>query len=66
MDGRRSLPHRRSAPILSIPSAVDPPRSGSGPATEVQAWLDVSLSLCTFHGHRMPTATAGLAAEEAV
>ncbi|WP_345337142.1 site-specific integrase [Planotetraspora kaengkrachanensis] len=47
-----------------IPSAIDPPRSGSGPATEVQARLDVSLRLGTFHGPWTPTVTAGLAAAE--
>jgi hypothetical protein len=51
---------------LSTPFAVDPPRSGSGPTTEVQARLDVSLRLCPFHDAWMPTVTAGLAAEEAV
>jgi hypothetical protein len=49
---------------LSTPFAVDPPRSGSGPTTEVQARLDVSLRLCPFHDAWMPTVTAGLAAEE--
>ncbi len=32
-------------PESSIPSAIDPPRSGSGSATEVQARLDVFLSI---------------------
>jgi Transmembrane secretion effector len=35
---------------LSTPFAIDPPRSGSGPATEVQAKLDVSPRMGTFHG----------------
>jgi hypothetical protein len=69
--GRRSqivakLLWRMPRPACPIPFVVDPPRSGSGPATEVQARLDVSLRLCTFHGDGMPTVTAGLAAEEAV
>jgi len=42
------------------PVCLDPPRSGSGPATEAQARLRVYVSWSPFLGHLMPTATDGL------
>jgi hypothetical protein len=49
-----ALANGKFAPRPSIPFAVDPPRSGSGPATEVQVRLDVSLRLCAFQGVLAP------------
>src|SRR4051794_30707943 len=49
-----------------LPVRLDPPRSGSGLATEGQARLRVSVHRSSFLDHETPTVTDGLEPEEPV
>lgn len=59
-DQARLWARTRMPRLPDHPVCLDPPRSGSGPATEAQARLRVYVSWSPFLGHLMPTATDGL------
>jgi len=50
--------------LPDLPVCLDPPRSGSGPVTEGQARLRVSVRQSPFLDHEMSAVTDGLEPEE--
>ena len=62
--GSRASCGRTHLSLPDLPVCLDPPRSGSGPATEGQARLRVSVHRSSFLDHEMPTVTDGLEPED--